>query len=46
MTVNNNSVTQLPKEVEECRLLGYKNPVHTSQETLRLRYRAQPVNAM
>jgi hypothetical protein len=31
---------------EECRLLEYKNPVRTSQETLRLRYRAQPVNAM
>jgi hypothetical protein len=27
----------------ECRLLGYKNPVSTSQETLRIRYRAQPV---
>jgi hypothetical protein len=32
-------------ENEECRLLGYKNPVRTSQET-RLRYRVQPVNAM
>jgi hypothetical protein len=30
----------------ERRLLGYKNPVHTSQETLLLRYRAQPINAM
>jgi hypothetical protein len=29
----------------QCRLLGYKNPVRTSQET-HLRYRAQPVNAM
>jgi hypothetical protein len=33
-------------DYEESRLLGYKNPVRTSQETLRLRYRAQPVNAM
>jgi hypothetical protein len=33
-------------DYEECRLLGYKNPVRTSQETLRLRYRAQSVNAM
>jgi hypothetical protein len=33
-------------DYEECRLLGYKNPVCTSQETLHLRYRAQPVNAM
>jgi hypothetical protein len=32
-------------DYEECRLLGYKNPVRTSQET-RLRYRAQSVNAM
>jgi hypothetical protein len=31
---------------EECRLLGYKKPVHTSQETLRLRYRTRPVDAM
>jgi hypothetical protein len=31
---------------EKCRLLGYKSPVRTSQETIRLRYRAQPVNAM
>jgi hypothetical protein len=34
-------------EYEECRLLGYKNPVHTSLgDTLRFRYSAQPVNAM
>jgi hypothetical protein len=33
-------------DYEECRLLGYRKPVRTSQETLRLRYRAQPVNAM
>jgi hypothetical protein len=31
---------------EECRLLGYKTPVRTSQETLLLRYRVQPVNAV
>jgi hypothetical protein len=31
---------------EECRLLGYDHPVRTSRETLRLRYSAQPVNAM
>jgi hypothetical protein len=31
---------------EECRLLGYKNPVRTSKETLRLRYRVQPINAL
>jgi hypothetical protein len=31
---------------EERRFLGDKIPVCTSQETLRLRYRAQPVNAM
>jgi hypothetical protein len=31
-------------DYEECRLLGYKIPFRTSQETLR--YRAQPVNAM
>jgi hypothetical protein len=31
---------------EECRHLGYKNPVRTSQETLRVRYKEQPVNAM
>jgi hypothetical protein len=33
-------------DYEECPLLGYKSPVHTSQETVRLHYRAQPVNAM
>jgi hypothetical protein len=33
-------------DYEERRLLAYKNPVRTSQETLRLRYRAQPFNAM
>jgi hypothetical protein len=33
-------------EYEEWRHLGYKNTVRTSQETLRLRYIAQPVNAM
>jgi hypothetical protein len=33
-------------DYEECRLMGYKNPVRTSQETLRLRYRSQPVNAL
>jgi hypothetical protein len=33
-------------DYEECRLLGYKNPVRTSQETLRLHYGVQPVNAM
>jgi hypothetical protein len=31
---------------EVYRLLGYKTPVRTSQETLLLRYIAQPVNAM
>jgi hypothetical protein len=31
---------------EDRRHLGYKTPVLTSQETLLLRYRAQPVNAM
>jgi hypothetical protein len=31
---------------KECRLLGYKNPVRTSQETHNLCYRAQQVNAM
>jgi hypothetical protein len=31
---------------EECHLLVHKNSVRTSQETLRLRYRAQSVNAM
>jgi hypothetical protein len=30
---------------EECRFLGYKNPVRTSQET-RFRYRVQPVTGM
>jgi hypothetical protein len=33
-------------DYEECRPLRYKNPVCISQETLHLRYRAQPVNAM
>jgi hypothetical protein len=33
-------------DYEECRLLGYKTPVRTSQETLPLRYRGQPVNAL
>jgi hypothetical protein len=33
-------------DYEDWRLLGYINPVRTSQETLRLRYRVQPVNAM
>jgi hypothetical protein len=32
-------------DYEACRLLRYKNPVRTSQET-RLRYIAQPVNAI
>jgi hypothetical protein len=31
---------------EVWRLLDYKTSVLTSQETLRLRYRVQPVNAM
>jgi hypothetical protein len=31
---------------EECRILGYKNPVRTSQETHYVLARAQPVNAM
>jgi hypothetical protein len=32
---------------EECRLLGYKNPSsYFTGDTLRLRYRAEPVNAM
>jgi hypothetical protein len=32
---------------EECRLLGYKNPSsYFTGDTLRLRYRAQPVNEM
>jgi hypothetical protein len=30
-------------DYEECRLLGYSNPVRTSQEILNLRYRAQLV---
>jgi hypothetical protein len=33
-------------DFEECRLLGYKNLDRNSQETLRFRYRAQPVNVM
>jgi hypothetical protein len=33
-------------DYEEWRLLGYKDPVRTSQETLLLRYRDQQVNAM
>jgi hypothetical protein len=33
-------------DYEEWRLVGYKNPVHTSQETLLLRYIAKPFNAM
>jgi hypothetical protein len=33
-------------DYEECRVLGYKNPVRTSQETLRVRYTAHLVNAM
>jgi hypothetical protein len=33
-------------EEREKRLLGYIHPVRTSQETLRLRYRVQPVYAM
>jgi hypothetical protein len=32
-------------DYEQCRLLGYRNLVRTSQET-RLRYRNQPVNGM
>jgi hypothetical protein len=32
---------------EECRLLGYKNPSsYLTGNTLRHRYRVQPVNAM
>jgi hypothetical protein len=34
------------KGYEELRLVGYKNPVRTTQDTLFLPYRAQPVNAM
>jgi hypothetical protein len=33
-------------DYEECRLLGYNNPVRTSQEILIISYRAQPVNAI
>jgi hypothetical protein len=33
-------------DYEECRLLEYKNPVRTSQETLPFLYRVQPVKAM
>jgi hypothetical protein len=33
-------------DYEQCRFLGYKNPVLTSQDTIYLRYRAQPVEAM
>jgi hypothetical protein len=34
-------------DYEECRLLGYKNPSsYFTGNTLRLRYRVQPVNAM
>jgi hypothetical protein len=33
-------------DYEECHFLRYKNSVRILQETLRLRYRAQPVNAM
>jgi hypothetical protein len=33
-------------DYEECRLLKYKNLVRISQDTLRLRYRPQPLNAM
>jgi hypothetical protein len=33
-------------DYEECRLLGYKNPVRNSQETNYFCYRVQPVNAM
>jgi hypothetical protein len=34
-------------DYEECRLLGYKNPSsYFTGDTLRLRYRVQPVNAM
>jgi hypothetical protein len=33
-------------DYEECRLLGYKIPVRTSQDILLFRYRAQPVNVM
>jgi hypothetical protein len=33
-------------DYEECRLLGYKTPVSTTQETLIFFYTAQPVNVM
>jgi hypothetical protein len=33
-------------DYEEYRLLRYRNSVLTSQETLGLRYRAKPINAM
>jgi hypothetical protein len=33
-------------DYEECHLLGYKTPVRTSGDTLRLSYRVQSVNAM
>jgi hypothetical protein len=33
-------------DYEECRLLGQKNSLYLTGDTLRLRYRAQPVNAM
>jgi hypothetical protein len=33
-------------DYQECRLLGYENPVRTSQETLHFHYRVRPVNAM
>jgi hypothetical protein len=32
-------------DYEECRIVGYRNPVRTVQETLRLRYGAQQVTA-
>jgi hypothetical protein len=33
-------------DYEKCHILEYRNPVRTSQETLRLLYRAQPVYTM
>jgi hypothetical protein len=33
-------------DYEECRLLGYKNSSYLTGDTLHLRYRVQPVNAM
>jgi hypothetical protein len=33
-------------DYEECSVLGYKNSVRTLQDTLRLGYRAQHVNAV